>query len=269
VITKDQPDAMSIHGKSAIGRFFTLLRALVIRDIKGRYRRSLLGPTWAILQPLLYMAVFILVRNILGIPSDGIPYPLFAFSALVPWTFLSQSLTRAGPCVLNNRGIIKKIALSREIFPLTAVGTSLVDFFLASTILLGMLFWYQVSVGWSVLFVPVLILLSFLFALGLGLGISAVGTYRQDVVLIIPVGMQLWMLATPIMYPLSRVPERWRYLYDLNPMVGIIEGFRSVLLRGAMPDLGLLACSCLGILVVWVIAWPLFRFFSQYFADVL
>lgn len=250
-------------------RRLRLLNAVVLRDVKGYYRRSILGPLWAILQPLMYMVVFTVIRGIVDVPSEGVPYPIFTFSALVPWTFFSNAIIRSAPSITSNAGIIKKIAVTREIFPAAAVVTALVDLVIASVILLGMMLWYGVPIGASLLWLPPLVLLTVVLALGVGMGMAAVGTYKNDVAFALPFAMQLWLLATPIMYPLSGVPEKWQMVYFMNPMSGIIEGFRTVLVKGTAPDVSILLVSLLGTVVVWVIAWPLFRYMSRYFADVL
>ncbi|MBF0371106.1 MAG: ABC transporter permease [Magnetococcales bacterium] len=250
-------------------RMVALAQALVVRGFKGQYRRSLMGPAWAFLQPLVYMVVFTFLRGVLDIPSNGIPYAIFTFSALVPWTFFSNAVSRCAPSISANGGILKKISVAREIFPISAVVTSLLDFLIASVILVGMMVYYEVPVGWTLLWIPLLVVLTALFALGIGLAAAAVGTFKHDVIFGIPFLMQFWMLATPIMYPASQVPERWQGIFALNPMVGLIEGFRNILTLGQGPDLALLGTSVLGIAVVWLIAWPLFRSVSQYFSDVL
>jgi len=258
-----------IDRKAEFQRFFNLLWALVMRELKGRYRRSLLGPAWAIIQPLFYMVIFTFIRGVLNISSEGVPYVIFTYSALVPWTLFSNGVTRCGPSVSSNAGILKKIAIAREVFPVADVVVSLVDFLISSLILVGMMIWFRVPVGWSLLWLPVLVLLTALLTLGVGMAVAALGTYRHDIIFALPFLMQFWLLATPIMYPLGNVPERWKFLYSLNPMVGIIEGFRQAMVKGMAPDLGLLAVSLLGIVVLWLVAWSLFRYMSQYFADVL
>ena len=259
----------SVETRTELKRFLNLLWALVTRELKGRYRRSLLGPAWAILQPLFYMVIFTFLRGVLDISSEGVPYVIFTYSALVPWTFFSNSVIRCGPSISSNAGVLKKTAISREVFPLSGVVTSLVDFLIASVILVGMMIWFRVPIGICVLWLPVLVLVVGLLALGIGFGVAAVGTYRHDVLFAMPLLMQFWLLATPIMYPIGEVPERWQFLYSLNPMVGIIEGFRTTIVKGMAPDLGLLLISLLGVVVVWAAGWLLFRHMSQYFADVL
>ncbi|MEG3638492.1 ABC transporter permease [Magnetococcus sp. PR-3] len=248
---------------------WSLTLALVVREFKGQYRRSLLGPAWAFLQPLAYMVVFSFLKGVLAIPSDGVPYALFTFSALVPWTFFSNALSRSAPSVYSNGAILKKIAVPREIFPIASVVTSMVDLLIASTILFGMLIWYEIPFTIHLLWLPVLVLMTSLLALGLGLGLAAIGTFKRDIIFAIPFLMQFWLLVTPVMYASSAVPERWRLVYEFNPMVGLIDGFRSVLIYNQSPDLSLLGLSAAVTAGIWLIAWPLFRSVSQYFADVL
>jgi lipopolysaccharide transport system permease protein len=249
--------------------FFTLLWALIVREIKGQYSKSILGPTWAIIQPLFYMVIFTFLRGTLNISSEGIPYTIFTYSALVPWTFLSNSIIRCGPSIYLNAGIIKKMAIRREIFPIVGVITSFMDFLLSSIILAGMMIWFRVNVGWPVIWLPVLIFLIAILGLGAGLLVSAMGTYKKDIIYGLPFIMQFWLLATPVMYPVNQVPEKWLPLYQLNPMVGLVEGFRFALVKGINPDIKMLTFSILGIAFVWLIAWPFFRYMSQFFADIL
>ncbi len=249
--------------------FLNLLAALVMRDIRGRYRRSLLGPLWAVIRPLFMMVVFGILRGVANIPSDGIPYPIFSFSVLVPWVFFSTAVNACGPSVLGNAGILKKLAVDREVFPVSAIVIAGFDYLIAGVILAGMLLWYHVQVGWTVLWVLPLTLLTALLALGVGMFLAAFGTFKRDVLMAGGFALQLWLYATPIIYPLSCVPERWRALYVLNPLVGILEGFRQVLALGQPPDLALLAWALPGVLLSLLFGWPLFRRMSQYFADVL
>lgn len=252
-----------------IRRTIALLQALVYRDIMKRYRRSMLGPLWAILQPLFLMVVFSLLRGAANISSDGLPYILFSYAGLVPWTFFSNAVTYCGPSILTNGNIIKKIALPREVFPLAAVVMALFDFVMAALVMVGMMVYYRVPVGWSLLWVPVLCLCTSVLAFGVGMVLSVLGAFKRDFVIAAPFLMQIWLFATPVIYPLSSVPDRWRVLYLLNPMVGIIEGFRNVLLRAKAPALDPLGWSALTTLLVLALTWPLFRWLSRYLADVI
>lgn len=252
-----------------IRRFFDLLLALVRRDVTARYRRSLLGPAWAILQPLVLMVLFTMLRSFLSISSEGVSYALFSYAALVPWTFFSNAVSMCGSSVRNNAAIVKKISIPREIFPLAAVITALFDLAMSGLVLAGMMLWFRVTISWYLLWLPVLILLVAGLAFSVGMLIASVGTYKQDFIFAIPFMMQFWLYATPVIYPLSNVPDRWKSLYMLNPMVGIVEGFRNVLIEANPPLLGALGSSTLVILILFAVSWPLFRRFSQYFADVL
>ena len=251
------------------GGFLVLLRAIVERDLKARYRRSLLGPFWAILQPIILMIVFTIIRGFITIPSDGLHYALFTYVALVPWQLLSSGVNRAGPSIVSNRSVIKKMAMPREVFPLAAISTALFDMLISGVVLAGMLAYFRIPVGLSLIWLPVLILLTALLALAVGLIISAIGTFKSDLIIATPFLIQVWLFATPIIYPISVVPETLRPYYMLNPAVGIIEGFRDVLLKAQDPDLRLLGVSALVTLIGLSIAWPLFRKLSQYFADII
>ncbi|KAB2904084.1 MAG: ABC transporter permease [Anaerolineae bacterium] len=251
-------------------RFLRLLWAITGRDIRARYRRTILGPLWAILQPLMLMVVFTALSGVLDIPSDNIPYVIFSYSALTPWTFFANSVSRCGPSIISNASIIKKTPVSRELFPMVAVTTAGFDTLMAGIILAVMMVWYQVSVDLSLVFwLPVLTLLTAVFALGVGMFFAALGVYKRDLLQVNAFVLQLWIYATPVIYPLSEVPDKWQALYKLNPMVGLLEGFRSVLARGETPDVSLLLWGLPVNGLVLLIAWPLFRYTSRYFADVL
>jgi len=259
--------------RGQLDKFRRLLWALVVREFKGRYRRSVLGPAWAIIQPLFLMVIFVFIRKMLNISRQGVNDALYVYCVMVPWTFFTNSIMRCGPSIYSNGSILKKVAMPREVFPLSEVAASFVDLFVASLILVGMMIWYGVGVGWSLLWVPVLVLLTALLAMGIGLAVAAVGTYKQDIIFGVPLVLQVWLLACPIMYELADARNKLQgplyTVYVLNPMVGIVDGFRNALLFDKPPDLNLLAVSMVVTAVVWLVAWPLFRYTSQYFADVL
>lgn len=252
-----------------ISRFATLLQALVVRDVTSRYRRSALGMWWAFLQPVILMLLFNMLRGFVNIPSDGIPYVLFSYSALVPWTFFTNAVTACGPSIITNGEVIKKIALPREVFPLAAVAATLFDFCMSGIILAAMMIWFRIHIGWALLWLPILTVLMVTVAFGVGILLAGLGTFRKDFIFATPFLTQAWLFVTPVIYPLSTVPEKWRSFYMLNPMVGVIEGFRNVLLKAASPPTGALTISALVTAVLLAISWPLFRRLSGYFADVL
>lgn len=255
--------------RTGISQFLNLLWALVNRDVRARYRRSTLGLLWAVLQPLMLMMVFSILRGIVDIPSEGVPYVIFSYSALVPWTFFTQAVTNSGRSVLSNRAIIRKIAVPREVFPLASVVTALFDMVMSGLVLVGMMAWFKVPISWELVWVIPLLFLTAALAFAIGMIVAALGTFRQDIVLALPFIMQLWLYTSPIIYPVSSVPEKWHTLYLLNPMVGIIEGFRDVLIRAHPPDMGQLRFSATITALVFVLAWPIYRKLSGYFADVI
>jgi lipopolysaccharide transport system permease protein len=252
-----------------ISRFATLLGALVVRDVTSRYRRSSLGMWWAFLQPLILMLLFNMLRGFVNIPSDGVPYLLFSYSALVPWTFFTNAVAACGPSIVTNAEVIKKIALPREVFPLAAVVATLFDFAMSSVLLAGMIVWFRVPLGLSLLWLPLLIVVMSTTAFAVGILLAGLGTFRKDFIFATPFLTQAWLFVTPVIYPLSTVPEKWQSLYILNPMVGIIEGFRNVLLKSAAPPWEPMATAVVITTVLLAVAWPLFRKLSAYFADVL
>jgi lipopolysaccharide transport system permease protein len=252
-----------------MSRFVTLLRALVVRDVTSRYRRSTLGMWWAFLQPLILMLLFNMLRGFVNIPSDGVPYVLFSYTGLVPWTFFTNSVSACGPSITANAEVIKKIALPREVFPLAAVTATLFDFAMSGILLAAMMIWFKVSVGWALLWLPVLTVLLATISFAVGILIAGLGTFRKDFIFATPFLTQAWLFATPVIYPLSTVPESARFIYMLNPMVGVVEGFRTVLLKASSPPLDALGISVIMTVILMSIAWPVFRRLSGYFADVL
>ncbi|MBN1965492.1 MAG: ABC transporter permease [Anaerolineae bacterium] len=255
-------------GQRATRRFWNLLWALSVRDIRSRYRRSFLGPLWAVVQPLMMMVVFTALRGVLSIDTD-IPYPIFSYSALVPWTYFSSVVNSVGPSILSNKSIMQKINLPPELFPLVGTVTAGFDMLMAALVLGGLMFFYHIPLTIHVLWIPLLVLMMSVLGLSVGMFFSALGVYRRDFLQVSSFLVRLWLYATPIIYPISEVPEQWRTLYALNPMVGILEGFRSVVARGETPDLDLLLMAVPGTILALVVAWPLYRFMARYFADVL
>ncbi len=230
-----------------------LLYFFVWRDVKIRYKQTAIGIAWVVLQPLLTMGVFTLFFGRLAkLPSDGLPYPVFYFAALVPWTFFSGALQSATNIVVENQRVITKVYFPRLILPLSAVLSGLVDFAIGFTVLLAVTLGYGMRPGLAALWLPVLLLLAFATALGVGLWLSALNALYRDVRYVMPFLVQFWMLASPVAYPSSLVPERWRWLYGLNPMTGVIEGFRWALTGHGQAPGALLLASAAAVVVVLV-----------------
>ncbi len=250
--------------------FRELLFKWVVRDIKIRYKQSLLGIAWAILQPLALTLIFSLIfSRIVRVPTDGVPYPLFYFSAILPWVMFSSSLGFAAPSLVNNLSLVTKVYFPREIIPLSSIIASFVDFCFASLVFAGMMIFYQAPVDSSFFFLPVLIILQITLALGMGLILAALNVSYRDVRFIVPVALQLWLYLTPVIYPTSMVPERFRTLYMLNPMAGIIDGYRQILLYNRLPDLITLWPALIISLIMLVGAYAYFKWAEAEFADVI
>jgi homopolymeric O-antigen transport system permease protein len=205
-----------------------LLYFLTWRDVKVRYKQTALGAAWAIIQPLFTMIIFtIFFGKLANMPSDGIPYPIFAYAALLPWTFFSNAITSSGNSLVGSAHLITKVYFPRMIIPGAAVAAGLIDLMIAFGILIIMMIYYSVGMTWNLLMLPALILLTTLLAIGVGMWTSALNVKYRDIRYALPFAIQLTMFATPIIYPLSLVPERWRWALTLNPLTGIIEGYRS------------------------------------------
>lgn len=243
---------------------------LVWRDIKVRYAQTVLGAGWAILQPVLTTAVFAVIFGRLArIPSDGVPYPVFALAGLVPWTYFSTALAGAGGSLVSSTHLITKVYFPRLVIPFAPILAGVVDFAVAFVVLLGgMLAYGLVPSPAAVVMVPLLLLSMVLTVAGAGCWLAALNIQYRDVKYVLPFLLQVWMYASPIVYPASLVPERWRALYALNPMVGIIEGFRAVLLRTGSVDWTTLGASALSGAVLFVSGVLYFRRTERVFADV-
>ena len=246
-----------------------LLFFLVWRDVKVRYKQTALGVAWAVLQPLLTMFVFSLFFGRLArMASDGLPYPVFNLAGLVPWTFFAFGLNEAATSVVGSRHLITKVYFPRLAIPLATVLAGLVDFAIAFLLLLLVMAWYGIVPGLEALFVIPLVLLAFVTALGAGLWLAALNVQYRDVRYVLPFLTQLWLFATPIVYPTSLVPAPWRPVYGLNPMVGVVDGFRWALLGSAPPGpaLAVSVCAALGLALGGVFY---FRRMERAFADIV
>ena len=247
-----------------------LLYFLVWRDIKVRYKQTILGAAWAVLQPFTTMVVFSLFFGRLAqIPSDGVPYPLFSYAALVPWTFFAYGLTQSSSSLVDGANLLTKVYFPRLIIPLAAVLSGVVDFGLALLVLLGMMLTYGIMPTAHLLWLPAFVLMALATSLGVGLWLSAMNVQFRDVRYTVPFLTQLWLFATPIAYPSSLLAEPWRTVYGLNPMVGVVEGFRWVLLDTPTAPGPMLAVSILVVLALLIGGALYFRRMEKTFADVV
>jgi len=207
-----------------------LLLSFIWRDLKVRYRQTFLGAAWVILQPLLMTLAFAIFLSKLGhFQSEGVPYPLFAYAGLLPWTFFSNSVLAGSVSMLTNSYLINKVYFPRLMVPAAIVGVRLVDFLVASIALVALMLFYHVGIGRSMLFLPLVVVEVTILSLAVSSWFSALSVRYRDVNSLLPVLMQLWMFASPIIYPINMVPEQWRWIYSLNPLVGIVEAFRAAL----------------------------------------
>jgi len=229
--------------------FRELVYFFVWRDIKIRYKQTAIGAAWAILQPFLTMLVFTLFFGRLAhIPSEGLPYPIFYYSALLPWMYFAASLQNATNTIVENQRLVTKVYFPRLALPLSAVLSGLADFGVSFLMFLAMLIYYGTRISAAVIWLPVFLLLAVLTALGVGLWLSALNAMYRDVRYVVPFLVQFWMFASPVVYPSSLVPQKWRWLYGLNPMAGVIEGFRWSLGRGNPP--GRLVLVSTGVMIL-------------------
>jgi lipopolysaccharide transport system permease protein len=247
-----------------------LLYFLIWRDVKVRYKQTVLGAAWAIIQPFFTMVVFSLFfGRLAGIPSDGVPYPIFSFAALVPWTFFANGLNQSSNSLVSSAGLITKVYFPRLAVPVATVFSGVVDFALAFIVLLGMMLYYGVVPTINALWIPLFFLLALTTSLGVGLWLSAMNVKFRDVRYTVPFLTQLWMFSTPIAYPSSLLSEPWRTVYGLNPMVGVVEGFRWALLGTDTAPGPIIIASSLMALAILVGGLFYFRRMEKTFADVV
>jgi lipopolysaccharide transport system permease protein len=251
-------------------QFRELLYFFVWRDIKIRYKQTAIGAAWAVLQPLMTMLVFSLFFGRLAkIPSEGLPYPIFYYSALLPWMYFAGALQNATNSVVEQQRVITRVYFPRLVLPLSAVVSGLLDFAIGFAVFLGMIPLYRVAPGRAIFLFPAFLLLAVATALGVGLWLSALNAIYRDVRYVVPFLIQFWMFASPVAYPSSLVPERWRWLYGLNPMAGVIEGLRWALTGKGQPPSLMLAASAGAIIIVLIGGMVFFRKMEGTIADVV
>lgn len=262
--------AAIVQSVAALWSYTDLLITLSLHRIKVRYKQSVLGLAWAIVQPLALMLIYTIIFSVFTrVETRGIPYPVFVYCALLPWTFFSTALTNTATSLSSHNHLITKVYFPREILPLTYVVAALFDFLIAALIMAGLMVWYGIGVTIHVLYaLPIMVVFNAL-ALSLGLVLSAVQVRFRDIAIAMPLVLQIWMFASPVVYPLSSVPARFRTLYDLNPVVGLIESFRRVVLEGTPPDMLLLGQSALMTLVILPIAYLYFKHRESTMADII
>lgn len=250
--------------------YWELLANLTRREVMGRYTQSLFGVGWAIAQPLATMAVFTFVfSRLANIPSGGAPYPVFAYAALVPWFFFSNSVNSGTLSLVTYRNIVTKTYFPREIIPFAQIASRLLDFAAAASLFVLLLIVYRVRLGPWALLAPVFFGLLLLFTAGVTLATSALNVFYRDVNPVVQIGLQLWLYLTPVAYPLSAASDTYRLLFVLNPLTAIVEGFRSVLVFGRAPDWALTAISASMTVALFCGAFVMYKRMDKYFADVI
>jgi len=251
-----------------LAQYKDLIATLSVHRIKVRYKQSVLGVFWAVLQPLSIMLIFTFIfSRIARMPSDGVPYALFAYAALLPWNYFSAGVSNATNSLTNHAQFVTKVYFPREILPITYVVAALFDFGVASTLLVGLMIYYRTSPTINALYAVPIILVLTCFSLAISFFFSAAQVRFRDIGVAVPLLLQVWLFATPVIYPLSAVPEHWRTLYMLNPMVGIIESFRQAIVMGNVPDRNALVMSAAISVVLLVASYIYFKLVEATMAD--
>ena len=264
------PSGWHILDVGALWQHRELLLKLAWRDVKVRYKQTIVGAAWAIIQPFVTMVVFsVFFGRFANMPSEGVPYPIFSYAGLLPWTFFSEAMKRASDSLVGNASLVSKVYFPRVVLPMASVLSRLVDFAVAFTVLLAMMAYFHVPITWRILWVPVFIALAFLGALGTGLWLSAINVRFRDIKYALPFIIQLWMFATPVIYPVTLLPERWQILLSLNPMTGVVNGCRWAILGTGAPPTGMFWVSVGVTVLVLVTGLLVFHKMERTFADVV
>lgn len=250
--------------------FRELFQMLVWRDVKVRYKQTFIGVAWAVVQPVMLMIVFSLVfGKFAEFSSEGLPYQVFAYSGLLPWSYFAGALTLAAASVVSNQNLVTKVYFPRVFLPFAASAVPLIDFAIAFLVLIGLMLWFDIGVSITAVFMPAFVVLAFVTALGVGLFLSAVNVRYRDVPYAIPFVLQLWMWLSPVAYAVTALPERFQWVFALNPMTGVINGFRWSLLGTPAPSVGQLALSVAAAIVFFVGGLAYFRRSEPKFADTI
>jgi lipopolysaccharide transport system permease protein len=255
---------------AVLPRYTNLLYTLTAHRIKVRYKQSLLGPAWAIFQPLAMMLVFAAVfSTVIRVPTGGHPFPVFAYSALLPWTAFATAVGSASTSLVAHAGLVTRVYFPREILPLTYIAVAIFDLAVASTVLLAMVVYYQIPLTAALLWIPPILILLAGVALTVSLALCTIHARYRDVGVAMPLLLQVWFFSSPVLYPLSAVPAAWQSIYTLNPMAGIIDGFRSVVLEGRTPDLAALGSALAVVTVGLLVAYLWFKHVDATMADLV
>jgi lipopolysaccharide transport system permease protein len=250
-----------------------LIYFMVWREVKSKYKQTVLGFGWTVVQPLLTTAIFwVIFSQFARVQSDGIPYPLFAFSGLLPWNYFSQAVSRSSSGLVGNANLVGKVYFPRLILPLSAVLVPIIDFLISLVVFIVLMLWYGMMPTAAMLALPLFMFVAFLTALGMGLWLSALHVKYRDIAVLVPFVVQVWMYASPVIYPLTMIPERWELLrrwYGLNPMVGVVSGVRWALTGGALPDARVAAISLIVVVAIFLSGLVYFRRAERQFADLI
>lgn len=247
-----------------------LLFTWVRREFRVRYSQSVIGGAWAVLQPLALMAIFSLVFGfVLQVPAEGVPYPVFSYVGSLAWTFFASALTFAIPSLVNNMSLVSKIYFPREILPLSAVLVCLADFVIAAALLIPLMLLSGVALRWTIVLLPLIVFIQILLSYGLSLIGAAVNVFFRDVRFVIPLALQVWLYASPVIYPVSAVPETLRAIYFLNPMAVLIDAYRRVILFGQLPDWGWLGFAAVVSIFILILGYRFFKRAENRFADLI
>ncbi len=252
-------------------KYRELIYFLTWRDIKVRYKQAVLGISWAVLQPIVTMIIFsVILGNLLNVPTDGgIPYPVFSFVALLPWNLFASALQRSGVSLVGNANLLTKVYFPRLVIPVSALGAGLVDFLISFVVLLGLMLYYNISLTWNILWLPLFLLLALATALAVGLWLAALNVQYRDVQQMIPFIINAWFYASPVVYSSTIIPGgQWQLVYALNPMAGVIQGFRWAILGTQPPDASL-AVSAAVVLLLLVLGLYFFKRMERVFADIV